>query len=330
MMMEQYLELFKAYEDSIKGDTKTGRVNMGTMVWSGRNRTWLDVHKKEDAFLIMCHNSPFLEVFPNHFIVIAPPPDSIHYTNQMNIILNAIIPKAKKRTRHYYITRRFNDRMAMRICSFGQWNKRLRFVDHCIVNEEGEMIYSDFDKAIVDIDKKKTLAFKRKIRNYFKPYEVLIRIQSVEDEIKRLSLRPHHENLQDLVTRLGITDSPVEHLLTDRTKDAINKHIDSDTTMTTEFTTLITLAGLPYMGRYIDHKQFHTRINKVKAALRLRFSQICTKVMYDKYIPEEAYAKYQSMVIQQINGLRSLPVPSQAEVSRSYPGAVSPTSNREA
>lgn len=323
-MMEQYTDLFKAYEDSIKGDTKTGRVNLGTMVWSGRNRTWLDVHKKEEAFLIMCHNTPFLEVFPDHFIIIAPPPDSTHYTNSMNAILNAVIPFGKKR-RHYYITRRFNDRMAMRICSFGPWGKANKFVDHCIVNQEGDVIYTDFFKVAVEVDTVRALLMKQQIRNYFKPYEVLIRIQSVEDEIKRLMQRSYHENMQDLTQRLGLTHALAEKVTPNELRDKINEHIASGATMTIELTTLIALCHIPgYTSRYRDYKHFLERIKKVKTALRLRFSQLCTKVMYDKYIPEEAYAKYQSMVIQQIDGLRSLPIPSQAEVSGSHPGAVAP------
>ena len=324
-MMEQFVELAKAYEGSVKQDTQTGRVNLGTLVWAGRNRTWLRVHKKEDAFLIMCHNVPFLEVHHNHFIIIAPPPESTHYTNQMNNILGAVMPKQARHRKHFYIIRRFNDRMAMRICSFGKFRKESCFVDHCIVNSSGEMIYSDFSKAIVEIDKEKVLAMKRQLRNYFKPYEVLVRMQSAETEIKLLSARPHHENIIDLYRRLGLPTLERESESWTKHWDNLNAYIASGKTLDIGLTTLIVLCRLPWSGtRYKDYKQFLEKIKKVKADLRLRFSQICTKVMYDKYIPEEAYAKYQSMVIQSLDGLRSLQVPSQAQVSGQDTGALAP------
>lgn len=330
MPMEQFIELEKAYNISIKADTKTGRAALGSMVWIDRyrRRTWLNVRKKEDAFLVLCHNTPFLEVHSNHFVIIAPPPDSKHYTNQMNTIVNVVLPAGKGR--YCYISRRWNDRLVMPICSYGKMTTKSRFIDHCILNAEGGMLYSDFDKAVVEVDKEKLMVMKRKIRNYFKPYEVLIRIQSVEDIIKQFSARRTDENMDDLRHRLGLIN---EAVTAEAVLDKINEHIASGAVMSIEFTTLIALVGDGQSWRsfrYHGHQAFLDRIKRVKAHLRLRFSQECTKVTYEKYVPEEAYAKYQSMVIQQINGLRSLPVPCEAEVSGPRPGAVSPTSNGEA
>jgi hypothetical protein len=245
----------------------------------------------------------------------------------MNLICSAIIPAGKNR-RRYYIQRRWNDRLAMRVCSFGRMSLTSRFIDHCMVNAEGKVIYTDFDKAVVEVDEERVMVMRRKIRNYFKPYEVLIRIQSVEDKIKQMFERSHRNNVEDLSHRLGIQPSAHGFL------DGINEHIASGEIMNTEFTTLVAIVGdgaYRYgVTRYKGHQAFLDRIKKVKALLRLRFSQGCTKVMYEKYIPEDAYAQYQSLVIQQIDGLRSLPVPSQAEISRSHPGAVAPTSGRQA
>jgi hypothetical protein len=270
----------------------------------------------------MCHDVPFLEVHENHFVVIAPPPESTHYTNQMNCILNTVMPLGRKGSRQYFsVQRKQNDRLNMRVCCWNG-NSAHKFLDHCIVNTQGEMIYSDFDKVKVEVDKEKTLAMNKKIRNYFKPYEVIVRLQSVEEQIKEITSKTHGINLSTFYARLN--ENIPEGVIAPQLYDKINEHIASGKTMTTEFTTLMVQTCCPYGYRYKNYREFLAKVRKTKALLRLRFTQGCTKVMYDKYIPEEAYAKHQSMVIQQIDGLRSLQVPSPTQVSGQSPGAVPP------
>lgn len=70
-------------------------------------------------------------------------------------------------------------------------------------------------------------------------------------------------------------------------------------------------------------------IKNLKRKLRLTYRQSCTKLEYTQYVPEEAYVKYQSMVLQQVDGLREVPVQSQAEAHRSYSGTAEAITRRE-
>lgn len=319
--MEQYRELNRIYEEHLQQDTKTGRATLGTTMCVYRTRSYMTVHKKADAFLVMCHNTPFIEVYHNHFILIAPPPDSTHYTNSMNSILNAILWTEKEK-RHFFIQRRLDPRLNMRVCHF----RGKRFLDHCILGADAEPIYTDFDKVKVEVDVDRVKEIRKKIRNYFKPFEVLIRLQATEEQVKQLVDRPWNKNLTaatKLLDQHMVDAKNYSPLVVDTLQSKALVYIAAGATMEIEAATLITVICNSYVHRYHGHASFLKRIKKARDILRLRFTQGCTKVMFDKYIPEEAYVKYKSLVLQQTDGLRSLQVPSQAEVSGQGTGAIS-------
>jgi hypothetical protein len=304
------------YEEATAQCTKTlaERMSMGVSVWVYRTRTTMMMHKKADGFLVMCHGTPFLEVLPNHFILVAPPADSPHYTNRMNAILNSVLPK-KKEKRHFYIKRRLSERLDIRICEY----RGHKFVDHCILDENCEVIYTDYDKMQVTVDTEKVKAMQKRYRTYFKPFEVIVRLQSVEEDIKKVCSQAHHEIIIKCLDKLGIPNVPVP---VDRMHRKMNEYIASGEPMSIEMASLMVLACNPYGQRYVNYSSFLEKVKKTKKALRLRFAQGCTKIMYDKYIPEETYVQYKSMVLQSVNGLRSLQIPSQAQVLGQDPGTI--------
>jgi hypothetical protein len=255
----------------------------GDIGWFGVN-AGVKCHKAESSYLITSYSDPVVEVFPGYIIIFAPDQSASQYSWAWRKIISKLIGSHK-----CDVYRRKDPRLGVSICKIG---RSIPFLSWCVVDNRGDVINSDWKDREEIVDKEKIKEYSKKLRLFFKPFEVIARLGT-------------HQKDVDQVLEFNF-DSKVEDL-----RDQIEQNIPI------QFIDLVRYArSNSYWYKKSDPSMVLLKFKTLREKLRLTFAASCTTLKYDAYVPEDKYVQYQSMVLQQTDGLREVPLHGEVKVRR--------------
>jgi len=293
-------KIFQEFEQAWQRASELNEQNpFGVPIWMGyRNGSTL--HFDGEKFLIACQTRPCVEITRTHMIVFAPSSQwkwSTH-TYAWNQILRHLVRKIVKKgvgfsSKHIpLIDKR---------CYFLRINgQTYPFYDFLVLNENFEVVNSDMASTEVVTDTEKTKAFNKKLRMLFKPYEVAVRLGLYDQILKEKKPNRSLDSYERLETYIA-----------ENKED--NKQVIEDNYA---WLTSVLRSDFCYRPQRIFPMTFLTHINTAKRKLRLLFAQKCTRLKHQKYLGAAAYVNYQNMVLQQADGLRTVPLSGEVKVRR--------------
>ena len=267
-------------------DNKNRRV-FGQDCWF-RVRASVRVHKAENSYLITSYSDPVAEVFKTHTILLAPPQTASQYSYAWRRIVQTLFNSDKCN-----VYRRLDPRLGVSICKI---NKNIPFLSWCVVDNRGDVVNSDWKDREEIVDKEKIKEYSKKLRLFFKPFEVIARLGTHQEDVDKACEGSENKYNTGWLAGQIEANEPIQFI--ELTKTARNSS---------------------YWFRDRKPETVLAKFKNLRNALRLTFARSCTTLKYDAYVPEDKYVQYQSMVLQQTDGLREVPLHGEVKVRRQSP-----------
>jgi len=243
------------------------------------------IHKAENSYLLTAYSVPVAEVFKDYTIILAPAQSAAQYSYAWRKIVAKLFNSNKCN-----VYRRLDPRLGASICKI---SRNIPFLSWCVVDNRGDVTNTDWKDREEIVDKEKIKAYSKKLRLFFKPFEVIARLGTHQEDIDEACVKSN--NLRPEIWLAAQIEA--------------NKPI--------QFIELVkTSRNSSYWFRDRSPATVLTKFKTLRENLRLTFARSCTKLKYASYVPEDKYVKYQSMVLQQTDGLREVPVHGEVKVRR--------------
>ena len=278
------MEAFEKVENKWQNMAKYGRHVFGAGAWMG-TRADVKIHKGENSYLVTSYGDPVIEVFPDHVILLAPEQKIHQYAYSWRSIVAYLIGRNTANR----ISRRKDPRLGLSIAKY----QDARFLSYCVLNSKLEATNTDFASLKEFRDEEKVKVFNKKLHPIFKPIEVAVRLGGLKDQIIEATEENTHISEAEMVRRIN------------------------------ENEVVSTAAVLRFVvqSRY---KQYFLRssenvlrsLKTAKTNIRLTFLHSCTMLEFTPYVPEASYVSYQNVVLQSVNGLRTVPVQGEVKIHR--------------
>ena len=272
-------------------DNKNRRV-FGQDCWF-RVRASVRVHKAENSYLITCYSDPVAEVFKTHTILLTPPQTASQYSYAWRRIVRTLFDSEKCN-----VYRRLDPRLGVSICKIG---RSIPFLSWCVVDNRGDVTNTDWKDRKEVVDKEKIKEYSKKLRLFFKPFEVIARLGTHQDDVNRACEGSHDPRY---------------------TTVSLAQQIEKNEPMQF-FELVVTARQNSYWFRNRRPEAVIAKFKCLRDKLRLTFARSCTTLKYASYVPEDKYVQYQSMVLQQVDGLREVPLHGEVKVRRPRARAIS-------
>jgi hypothetical protein len=290
---------YEVVEDAMF-ETETRKI-FGLPVWFGV-RASVKIHKAENSYLITSYGDPVAEVFPNHVIILAPEQSASQYSYAWRKIIHKLF-----NSRKCNVMRRLDPRTGVSVCKI---SRNIPFLSWCVVDNRGDVINTDWKDREEITDKEKIKEYSKKLRLFFKPFEVVARLGTHQEEVEKVLQNKAGEQLSKYTSQILI-----------------------DKIETNEPVTFVELLkftrNTSYWFRNSKPEVVLAKFKSFRETLRLTFVRSCTTLNYVAYVPEDKYVQYQSMVLQQTYGLREVPIHGEIKVRRSRTRTSPSTSSRK-